>query len=155
MASATALASVPGTRPAAPEARDAGRLQQHVEGPQMAAAVVAAARRSSLPHCASHDHACTRTHSNLCIPSPSVANVRKMLESCDNHERREKNHGKMFPRHAEWLHMADAVIDTFITASLIFITHRPRPGVGMTPRVTSLLGRNVGGVANAMIKAHQ
>jgi hypothetical protein len=94
MASATPSASVPGTRHAAPEERDAGRLPHHVEGPKMAAAVAAAARRSSLPRFASNDHVCTRTHSNLCIPSPSVANVRYMLESCDNRARREKTMGK-------------------------------------------------------------
>jgi hypothetical protein len=41
-----------------------------------------------------NDHVCTRTHANLFIPSPSVANVRYMLESCDNRARREKTMGK-------------------------------------------------------------
>ena len=39
---------------------------------------------------ASNDHAFTRPNSTPCIPSSSVAIVRKMLESCDNRARREK-----------------------------------------------------------------
>jgi hypothetical protein len=111
MASATPSASVPGKSTSAPEERGAGGLRRHTEWPKVAAAVITAAMRSSLPHLRANDHACTRTHCKSCSPSPSVTNVRNMLESCDNRARREKRHGEMFRRHAEWPQVADAVID--------------------------------------------
>src|SRR4249920_1590900 len=44
-------------------------------------------------------------------PPPSVTNVRKMLESCDNRARREKRKRQRFYRHAEWSHVAATVIE--------------------------------------------
>ena len=106
MALATPSASVPGESTSAPEERGAGGLHCHAEWPQVADAV-SAALRSSWPLSAPYDHACTRTNSTSCIPSPSVTNARNMLESCDNRVMREKRNGKMFRRHAEWPKMAN------------------------------------------------
>ena len=59
-------------------------------------------------------HTCPRTNDTSCLPSPSVTNVRTMLESCDNRAKREKRYGNMFHRHAEWPKVADAVINARI-----------------------------------------
>ena len=53
--------------------------------------VIAAARRSSMWRSALSDHVCTKTNDTTWSPSPSVTNLRPMLESCDNRARREKD----------------------------------------------------------------
>ena len=110
MAAATPAASVPGTSTSVPEGRSVEGPCRHAEWPQVVAAVIAATLRSSVRLGASHDHACTRTHYTSCLPSSSVTRLRDMLESCDNRAGSEKSNGTMFRRHAEWPHVADAVI---------------------------------------------
>jgi hypothetical protein len=56
-------------------------------------------------------HAWVWDESYIRLPSASVANLRNMLGSCDNHARSEKRPGEMFRRHGEWPHVADAVIE--------------------------------------------
>jgi len=114
VAPVTPSASVPGDSTSAPEERGVGGLHGHAKWPHVADAVIAAALRSSMRLSASHDHACPRTNDTSCLPSPSVTNVRSMLESYDNRARREKRYGKMFRRHAEWPKVADTVIDARI-----------------------------------------
>jgi hypothetical protein len=60
---------------------------------------------------ASHDPACTRTHSTSCLPLSAVTNVPNMLESCDNWAKSKKRHRKMFHCHTEWPQVADTVIE--------------------------------------------
>ena len=71
---------------------------------------------------------CVRTNYTSCIPSPSVANVHNMLESCDNRARGEKRNGAMFRRHAERSTMADAVIDAGQQVSPLGRCAAPRLG---------------------------
>jgi hypothetical protein len=110
-ASATPSASVPGTRTTVLEASVVEALRRHAEWPQVAEAVIAAAMLTALWLFASHAHTCTKTNHTPCIPSPSMPNLRNMLESCDNRAGSTKRHGNMSPRHAEWPQVAEAVIE--------------------------------------------
>ena len=82
----------------------------------------AAVMLPALRLCASHDHACAKANDKPCRPSPSVTIVRKMLGSCDNRAGSAKRHGTVFPRHAEWPQVADAVIEAGNSNGLF---HRP------------------------------
>jgi hypothetical protein len=108
MASATPSASVPGNSTSAPEDMGVGGPRRHAAWPQGAAAVIAAAMRSSVRFAASHNNACTRTHYTSCMPSSSVTRLRNMLESCDNRAGSEKGQANLFRRHAAWPQGADA-----------------------------------------------
>src|SRR5262245_55390087 len=81
MASAIPSASVPGESTVTPEERGTGGRRHHTEWPQVAAAVIAAAMRSSLPLFPLNDHSCARTNDTSCIPSP-VAQVAHRKRGC-------------------------------------------------------------------------
>jgi hypothetical protein len=117
MVSAIPSASVPDTSTSASEDRGVAELHRYAEWPQGTHAVIAVALLAALRLFASHDHSCAKTDAKPCIPSPSVTIVRKMLESCDNRAGSAKRHGNVFPRHAEWPHVADAVIEALFSLS--------------------------------------
>jgi hypothetical protein len=60
-----------------------------------------------------------------------------MLESCDNRAGSAKRHGNVFPRHAEWPQVADAVIEAE------FYTNRARPSTSLDVHPTSDKARYV------------
>jgi len=134
MVSATPSASVPDTRTSASEDRGVAELHRYAEWPQGTHAVIAVALLAALRLFASHDHSCAKTDSKPCIPSPSVTIVLKMLESCDNRAGSAKRHGNVFPRHAEWPHVADAVIEAGNSNGLFHRPLAPALASARTPR---------------------